>query len=77
MAFSSVKSVLSFQPLQGSGGGTQRIFNVQNNSKKTFVPDLMQVKLQPIPASFLPGDEPLKYIDSQTSKQETVQKRFY
>ena len=37
----------------------------------------MQVTLKPIPASFLPGDEPLKYIDSQTSKQEAIQKHFY
>ena len=37
----------------------------------------MQMKLQPFQASFIPGDEPLKYIDSQTSKQEAVQKRFY
>ena len=37
----------------------------------------MQVKLKPLPASFLPGDKPLKYIDSQTSKQVNIQKRFY
>ena len=41
-----------------------------------FVPDLIQVELEPFQASFIPGDEPLKYIDSQTSKQEAVQKHF-
>ena len=77
MAFSPVKSVSSFQPLQGSGGGTQRIFDINNNIKRNFVPDLMQMKLHIFQASFIPGDEPLKHIDSRTSKQEAVQKRFY
>lgn len=70
-------SVSSFKPLQALGGNTQQIFDVISNNKKNFIPDLMQVKLKPIPTSFLPGNEPLKYIDSQTSKQEAVQKCFY
>ena len=93
MAFSPVKSdssfpgaggvasVFSLKPLQGSGGGIRRIFNINNNNKKNFVPDLFQEQLQPIKSSFVPGDEPLKYIDSETSKrlakQVEVQKRFY
>ena len=89
MAFSSIKSYSSFpgvggvesvsslKPLQGSGGGIWRIFNINNNNKKSFVPDLFQEQLQPIQSSFVPGDEPLKYIDSQHSKQVAVQKRFY
>ena len=72
-----VESVSSFKPLQGSGGGIQQIFNVRNNNKKSFVPDLFQEKLQPLQSSFVPGDEPLKFIDSQHSKQVAVQKRFY
>ena len=74
-----VASVFSLKPLQvqGSGGGIRRIFNLKTNNKKTFVPDLFQEQLQPIKSSFVPGDEPLKYIDSQNSKQVTVQKQFY
>ena len=34
------RSVSSFKPLHGSGGGIQQIFNVRNNNKKRFVPDL-------------------------------------
>ena len=64
-----VASVFSHKPLQGSGGGIRRIFNINNNSKKNFVPDLFQEQLQPIKSSFVPGDEPLKYIDSEHSKQ--------
>ena len=74
---SGVQSVPSIKPLQGSEGGIRRIFNVRNNNKKSFVPDLFQEKLQPLQSSFVPGDEPLKYIDSQHSKQVAVQKRFY
>ena len=51
--------------------------NVQSNNNKDFIPDLMEVKLEPFQASFILGDEPLKYIDFQTSKQEPVQKRFH
>ena len=88
MAFSPVKSISTFpsvggvesvsslKPLQGSGSGIRRIFNVQNNNKKSFVPDLFQEKLQPLQSSFVPSDEPLKYIDSQHSKQEAVQKQL-
>ena len=54
-----------------------RFFNINNNSKKNFVPDLFQEQVQPIKPSFVPCDEPLKYIDSQHSKQVAVQKRFY
>ena len=35
------------------------------------------MKLQPFQAIFIPDDEPLKYVDSQHSKQEAVQKQFY
>ena len=42
----------------------QQIFNIKSNGKKNFVPDLFQEQLQPIKSSFVPGDEPLKYIDS-------------
>ena len=72
-----VASVFSLKPLQGSGGGIQRLFNINNNNKRSFIPDLFREKLQPIQSSFVPGDEPLKYIDSQHSKQLAVQKRFY
>ena len=73
MAFSPVKfdssfpgaggvaSVFSLKPLEGSGGGIQQIFNINNNNKKSFVPDLFQAKLQPLQSSFVPGDEPRKY----------------
>ena len=37
----------------------------------------MKMKFQSFQASFIPGGEPLKYIDSQSSKQEAVQKHFY
>ena len=63
--------------MQCSGGGIRQIFNVRNNNKKSFAPDLFQEKLQPLQSSFVPGDEPLKFIDSQHSKQVAVQKRFY
>ena len=80
-AAGGVASVFSLKPLQGSGGGIRQIFNINNNSKKNFVPDLFQEQLQPIKSSFVPGDEPLKYIDSENSKrlakQVEVQKRFY
>ena len=55
----------------------QWIFNICNNNKKRFVPDLFQEKLQPLQSSFIPGDEPFKYSDSQHSKQVAVQKQFY
>ena len=67
-SISGGQSISSLKPLQGSGGGIRRIFNVQNNNKKSFVPDLFQEKLQPLQSSFVPGDEPLKFIDSQHSK---------
>ena len=51
--------------------------SIRRNHKKSFVYDLMQVKLKPFQARFVPGDESLKYIDSQHSKQVAVQKRFY
>ena len=55
-----------------------QLFDVRRNNKsKTFVADLMQGKVKPFQASFIPGDEPLKYIELQTFKQEAVQKRFY
>ena len=72
-----VVSVFSLKPLIGSGGGIRQIFNINNNNKKSFVPDLFQEKLQPLQSSFVPGDEPRKYIDSQHSKQVAVQKHFY
>ena len=89
MAFSPVKSdssfpsaggvasVFSLKPLQGSGGGIRQIFNINNNNEKRFVLELFQEKLQPLQSSFVSGDEPLKFIDSQHSKQVAVQKQFY
>ena len=35
------------------------------------------MKVQSFQTSFIHGDEPLKYIDSQHSKQEAVQTTFY
>ena len=74
---SGVQSVPSLKPLQGSGGGIRRIFNVKTNNNKSFVPDLFQEKLQSLQSSFVPGDKPLKFINSQHFKQVAVQKCFY
>ena len=76
-SISSVQSVSSLKSLQGSGGGIRQLFNINNNNKKYFVPDLFHKQLQPIQSSFVPGDEPFKFIDLQHSKQVSVQKQFY
>ena len=70
--------VSSFKPLQGSGGGIRRIliFIVRTNNEKRFVSELFQEKLQPLQSSFVPGDTPLKLIDSQHSKKVEVQKHY-
>ena len=76
-----VESVFSLKPLQGSGGGIRRIFkgrifNINNNNEKRFVSELFHEKLRPLQSSFVPGDAPLKFIDSQHSKQVEVQKHY-
>ena len=66
-------------------GGIQRLFDIgnsqlsnSNNNNKNFIKRFQQQQqLEPIISTFIPGDEPLHYIDTQTSKQQSVQKWFY
>ena len=67
------------------GGGIQRLFDIQNsrlsnsnNNNKNFIKRFQQQQqLEPILSTFIPGDEPIHYIDTITKKQQSVQKRFY
>ena len=64
------------------GGGIRRLFDIRNsnnNNNKNFIERFQQQQqqLEPIHSTFIPGDEPIHYIDAITKKQQSVQKRFY
>ena len=64
------------------GGGIRRLFDIRNsnnNNNKNFIKRFQQQQqqLEPIHSTFIPGDEPIHYIDAITKKQQSVQKRFY
>ena len=81
---SSVNSLASSSgnPLLGLGGGPRRIFNLQNCNKQYFADmfltgnsrkddDLLKVK----PLHSIPGDEPIKFVATQMSKQNLIQSK--
>ena len=80
----SFTCVMSSKPLHALGGGTRRVFNVQNSNKLNFANIFLLSKLDTLKSiagdeipGDEPGDEPNLYINSKMSRQESVQKRFY
>ena len=79
----SPKSVSFKKPMQDFGGGIKWLFNIWNSRRsnnKNFIKRFQQQQqqqLEPILSTFIPGDEPIDFIDTQTSKQQSIQKRFY
>ena len=74
----SCQSVSPNKPLQALEGGIQQLFDIWNNNNNNFIDRFQQQQqLEPINSTFIPGNEPITYIDTQISKQQAVQKRFY
>ena len=69
------------------GGGTrqqkqpkstkQHIYNIKNNNTDDFVMLLNEIRAKDLKIEKVIGDEPTKYFDSKTSREESTQKRFY
>ena len=55
----------------------RHIYNIKNNNTDNFVMLLNEIRAKDLKIEKVIGDEPTKYFDSKTSREESTQKRFY
>ena len=55
----------------------QHVYNINNNNTADFVMLLNEIRAKDLKIEKVIGDEPTKYFDSKTSREESTQKRFY
>ena len=53
------------------------VYNINDNNTADFVKLLDEIRAKDLVIVKVQGDEPMKYIDSKTSREESTQKRFY
>ena len=69
------------------GGSTRRhkqpksqkkhVYNIKNNNTDDFVKLLNEIRAEDLKIEKVIGDEPTRYLNSKTLREESTQKRFY